>query len=120
MPTAEARRKHFAIVAGVAAVAVAALASPQATLEGMQPPFAGDGSPIAGIAAIFAVAPWAFVGFDTVPQAAEEYNFAPRRAKALMVVSIVFGALVYIVLVMLISLGIKLMERRLAKSDRRH
>ena len=44
------------------------------------------------------MAPWAFVGFDTVPQAAEEFKFSQARAKAIMIVSILFGAAIYIVL----------------------
>ena len=45
-----------------------------------------------------AVAPWAFVGFDTIPQAAEEFRFSPRKTKSIMVLSILFGAAVYVVL----------------------
>ena len=45
-----------------------------------------------------AVAPWAFVGFDTIPQAAEEFKFSPKKTRLLMILSIVFGAGVYILL----------------------
>lgn len=51
-----------------------------------------------GIFAVLAVAPWAFVGFDTVPQAAEEIRFSPQKTKFIMVISILFGGMVYIVL----------------------
>ncbi|MFR7442520.1 MAG: APC family permease [Sellimonas intestinalis] len=44
------------------------------------------------------MAPWAFVGFDTIPQAAEEFKFSPKKSKIIMILSILFGALVYIVL----------------------
>ncbi len=44
------------------------------------------------------VAPWAFVGFDTIPQAAEEFEFSTKKTKTLMILSILFGAGVYVVL----------------------
>lgn len=42
--------------------------------------------------------PWAFVGFDTIPQAAEEFNFSAKKTKLIMVLSILFGAAVYVIL----------------------
>jgi amino acid transporter len=54
-------------------------------------------SGIAGsILATFAIAPWAFVGFDTIPQAAEEFKFSYKKIIFIMVVAISFGAFVYI------------------------
>lgn len=48
------------------------------------------------ILATFAIAPWAFVGFDAIPQAAEEFNFSFKKVSVIMIVSIVFGCYVYI------------------------
>lgn len=54
---------------------------------------------IAGIAssvlATFAIAPWAYVGFDTIPQAAEEFSFSYKKVCGIMVVAILFGCFVY-------------------------
>lgn len=50
---------------------------------------------LSAILATFAIAPWAFVGFDTIPQAAEEFNFSFRKVSLIMVVAIVFGCFVY-------------------------
>lgn len=52
---------------------------------------------MAGILAVIAVAPWAFVGFDTIPQAVEEFKFSAKKTKFIMVLSILFGAAVYVV-----------------------
>lgn len=49
----------------------------------------------ASILATFAIAPWAFVGFDTIPQAAEEFKFSYRKVSIIMVVAILFGCFVY-------------------------
>lgn len=51
---------------------------------------------ISAILATFAIAPWAFVGFDTIPQAAEEFKFSYGKVMKIMVVAIIFGAFVYI------------------------
>lgn len=48
------------------------------------------------ILATFAIAPWAFVGFDTIPQAAEEVKFSHKKVIFVMVIAIAFGAFVYI------------------------
>ena len=51
---------------------------------------------IAGaILATFAITPWAYVGFDAIPQAAEEVKFSHRKVMLIMVVAILFGCFVY-------------------------
>ena len=47
------------------------------------------------ILATFAIAPWAFVGFDTIPQAAEEFKFPYKKVSLIMIVAILFGCFVY-------------------------
>ena len=49
----------------------------------------------AAILATFAIAPWAYVGFDTIPQAAEEFNFSYKKVSFIMIVAIIFGCFVY-------------------------
>ena len=51
---------------------------------------------VSAILATFAIAPWAYVGFDTIPQAAEEFNFSYKKVIGIMVISILFGCFVYI------------------------
>ncbi len=97
----------------------AALLSPQATTANMAPiwgfhkaeafasasagtytsiaPYARNGGKdiLSAILATFAIAPWAFVGFDTIPQAAEEFKFPYKKVTLIMVVAILFGCFVY-------------------------
>ncbi len=56
----------------------------------------GKGGIMTAILATFAIAPWAFVGFDTIPQVAEEFKFPYRKVLLIMVVAILFGCFVYI------------------------
>lgn len=51
---------------------------------------------MSSILATFAIAPWAFVGFDTIPQVAEEFKFSYKKVSFIMIIAIVFGCFVYI------------------------
>ena len=51
---------------------------------------------MSAVLATFAIAPWAFVGFDTIPQAAEEFKFSHKKVMLIMVVAIIFGCFVYV------------------------
>lgn len=92
----------------------AALISPYATIENMSPWWGFDKSAalqagqyssefaikdsgiVASILATFAIAPWAFVGFDTIPQAAEEFKFSNKKIILIMILAILFGLFVYV------------------------
>ena len=67
-----------------------------ATTESINP-FAHKGTTgiLSAILATFAIAPWAYVGFDAIPQAAEEFNFSFKKVSFIMVIAIVFGCFVY-------------------------
>lgn len=107
------------LVCSVLTLTVAALTSPLTSVENMAPFWgfdkaaavrdfqqgayaaAGDyahsgANDIAiSILATLAIAPWAFVGFDTIPQAAEEFKFSYRKVSGIMVLAILFGCFVY-------------------------
>ena len=86
------------LVGGVVVMLIGAFVSPEASLSNLEPVFSPGTPKLSGILAIVAVAPWAFVGFDTVPQAAEEFNFSPAKSKFIMIIAICFGGFVYIAL----------------------
>lgn len=107
------------LVSSVLVLTVAALFSPKTNLQNMAPiwgfdksgavaaatngtytgidQFAKSGTAgvLSSILATFAIAPWAFVGFDTIPQAAEEFNFSYKKVSIIMIVAIAFGCFVY-------------------------
>ena len=60
--------------------------------------FAKSGSTgiLSAILATFAIAPWAFVGFETIPQVAEEFKFSHKKVMLIMGVAIIFGTFVYV------------------------
>ena len=69
-----------AVVVIVAAMVIYCVAErPQ-----LAPAFPADVPPAAAVATIIAFAPWAYVGFDSIPQLAGEFNFSPKRALGLL------------------------------------
>ena len=69
----------------------------QATTENISEfAHAGTAGVMSAILATFAIAPWAYVGFDAIPQAAEEFNFSFRKVSFIMIIAIVFGCFVYV------------------------
>ncbi len=80
---------------GVVALCAGAFTAETSVLTNLEPYFAENRSWIASIAAVVAVAPWLYVGFDTIPQAAEEFNFTPEKAVKLMLIAITCGIVVY-------------------------
>lgn len=47
---------------------------------------------------ILAIAPWAYQGFDCIPQAVEEFDFDVKSASKLAILSIILGCIVYNIL----------------------
>ncbi|GGA64646.1 APC family permease [Ornithinibacillus halotolerans] len=70
-------------------------AQPGAGLSNITPLFPTDTTAFAAIISIVAIAPWAYVGFDNVPQAAEEFNFSTKKAFGLIVFAIIAAAALY-------------------------
>lgn len=92
----------FLLVGGILVVSCAAILNPQASLTNFSPGFPPNiTNHVVAILSILAISPWAFVGFDTIPQAAEEFNFSPAKSLFIMVVAIIFGAFAYVALNMI-------------------
>lgn len=73
----------------------AAVADSATTADIAKYAHSGAGGIMGAILATFAIAPWAYVGFDAIPQAAEEFNFSFKKVSFIMIISIVFGCFVY-------------------------
>ncbi len=86
----------FALIGSIFLLTVIALLNPEVSFANLSPGFAPGVLPWKGILSIVAIAPWAYVGFDCVTQAAEEFSFAPKKTFGIMTVAIIFGYLMYI------------------------
>ena len=91
------------LVAGVIVLGIFTFAGAEQPLANLQPLFKGNQSIITSILVVLAIAPWAYVGFDNVPQAAEEFNFSPRKATMLIVASLFTSFIIYAIMIGLTS-----------------
>jgi len=92
----------FCVVMVLSVVALTALigSSPLAGLNNVKPAFNPEVTTFAAIISIVAIAPWAYVGFDNVPQAAEEFNFSSKKAFSLIIFALIAAALLYSLMIM--------------------
>ena len=88
----------FALVLllGTVACFVGVLALSHATPLTFEPHFSPLDDPVSGIVGIVAIAPWAFIGFESVSHAVGEITFSPRRLLRPIVLAIVAGAAIYV------------------------
>lgn len=86
----------------VAAFAGAAIGFPAVGPGSVEPGFLPDKSILAQVMAIACISPWAFVGFENISHAAEEYAFPHSKAFRIMALAIASAFALY-VLVMLLS-----------------
>ena len=60
------------------------------------PPFSHDDNILLGMFDVIALAPWAFIGFESATHAAEELTFSPRRLGGVMAAALASGLCVYL------------------------
>ena len=60
---------------------------------------------VKNILKILVIAPWAYLGFDTIPQLAEEMSFPEEQASFLAIISILMGCIIYILLNLLTAIN---------------
>lgn len=83
------------MIAAVLFLVIGVLVMPDGGVSNVDPLFSAESAPAAGVLAIVAVAPWAFIGFDNIPQAAEEFDFPAKKAFRLIVWSLVLATALY-------------------------
>jgi amino acid transporter len=70
------------------------------SFENATPLFNGENGMWTSIILIVAIAPWMYVGFDNIPQAAEEFNFDPNKTFRLIVFGITASILTYVAMIL--------------------
>ena len=83
------------LLGGVILLTIAMILNPSSSFSNMQPLFKPEVGAISSIIAIVAIAPWAYIGFDNIPQAAEEFKFTAKKSFKLIVIALLCSALVY-------------------------
>ncbi|WP_096439280.1 APC family permease [Alteribacter populi] len=83
------------LVLGIVTLTASMLLHSSSTLSNIEPLFNPQIPVWTAVISIVAIAPWAYVGFDNIPQAAEEFDFSPKKAFMLIVLSIIVASLLY-------------------------
>lgn len=78
---------------------------PTAGLKHIQPYYPSDTTAFAAIISIVAIAPWAYVGVDAVPQAAEEFNFPASKAFSLIIFALIAAVALYSLMILATSMA---------------
>lgn len=92
------------LIGAVFLVLAGTLLSPGVSLSHLSPGFAEGKAPFQCVFSIVAMVPFLFVGFDTVPQSAEEFSFSPKKTFSLILGAIFTGAVIYIVITLCTAL----------------
>lgn len=86
-------------------------------MENMSPAFPDGRRWWKGVFSIVAMAPWAFIGFDCIPQSAEEYNFSHKRSTRIMIEAIVIAAFLYIMINTITAVGFQPWQELLTNKE---
>ncbi len=99
------------IIAGIGIVLIA-LSAVKGNTENMQP-FFEDG--YKGVLSIAVMTPFMFLGFDVIPQAAEEIKVPLKRIGRVMIFSIIMAAIWYIAIIFAVSMAMNAVEMKSAE-----
>ena len=86
------------LIAGILICACDALSDHQGGLKTFEPAFFPKSHSFTQIFEIIALAPWAFVGFESVSHSVEEFNFSPKKSFKIMTSAIFTGFIAYLIL----------------------
>ena len=106
----------FALSGGVLVLFGGVLSTESTHLSNLAPLFAEHRPPLLSILSILAIAPFLFVGFDTVPQTAEEFSFPHSKSRNIMLAAILWGAVLYSLVTLSVALLVPYPEM-LARMD---
>lgn len=72
----------------------------------LQPAFASGKYPVLQVMGVAAMMPFAFVGFETISHASEEYWFTNKKVPVIFACSIIPGIMIYLLLSLIVSEGV--------------
>lgn len=89
------------LILGIILLAVGAFFTEGPSFTHITPAFNPEQTALASILTILAIAPFAYVGFDNIPQAAEEFKFEPKKAFGLIIWSLLAAGLAYSAMILI-------------------
>lgn len=95
----------MALIAGLSLLTLGMVLHPDSSFTNMQPLFNPGVGAMPSIIAIIAIAPWAYIGFSNIPQAAEEFDFSPKKSFKLIVIALLCAAFTYSLVIVATGVG---------------
>ena len=83
------------LLAGILIALIAAVFNPVSRLDSLAPPYSPNRSPVSGVFTIIALAPWAFVGFESISHSASEFRFSVKRSFRIMAAAVLAACIAY-------------------------
>ena len=83
---------------GIIVGTVAALVHPQSHILTIAPAFSPNQAPLTGVFTIIALAPWAYVGFESISHSTGEFSFPVKKSFRIMAIGVVTAAGAYALL----------------------
>lgn len=74
--------------------------------SGLAPAFSSEGDPATQVIGIMVLAPWAFIGFESISHSAGEFRFSLKKSLPVFAAALITGALVYIMLTLCAALAV--------------
>lgn len=98
-----AAKLQMILTVAIAAIGIALVAGStfSGSIENTKPLFDGG---VGGILSVAVMTPFMFVGFDVIPQAAEEINVPFKKIGGIMILSIAMAVVWYVAIIMAVSL----------------
>ena len=75
-------------------------------LGGIAPAFSSQGDPAAQVFTIVILAPWAFIGFESISHSAGEFRFSVKKSLPIIAAALITGALAYVMLTLCASMAV--------------
>ncbi|PIC56938.1 MULTISPECIES: APC family permease [Sporosarcina] len=94
-----------ALIVGLALLTIGMILHPASSFTNIQPLFNPGVGALSSIIAIVAIAPWAYVGFSNIPQAAEEFDFSPKKSFKLIVIALLCAGFAYCLSIIATGVG---------------
>lgn len=94
------------LITGILVMLFAAACNVSPDINVFKPLNAPNVSHAAGFIAVFALTPWAYVGFDSLCSVSQEINFSKKRLGRIMVISVLCGTIAYVANILTAVLGV--------------
>ena len=91
----------MAVILFVGVIICFTAASHRLGANGYTPAYAPDKSPVSGVFTIFALAPWAFVGFESISHSAAEAKFSLKKSFNILALAVITATIAYVLLSLL-------------------